>query len=64
MTAEEYPPRMPASQAAEYIGKSPRALWEMAVKNQIGYIRDGRKRIYEKEELDRWLAARRVPAAR
>ena len=54
--------RMKPGAAAKYIGCNPTTLWNMANRGEIGFIKLGRTRLYEKSELDRWLSANRVEA--
>lgn len=55
--------RMKPAKAAKYIGCSTGTLWNMSIRGEIGFIKLGRTRLYEKSELDRWLNANRVEAS-
>jgi len=58
----ESPPRMNRQQAAEYLGLSEATLAADVVthRHRIPVAKCGRRCIYTRELLDRWLAARTV----
>lgn len=47
---------MTANEAAKYIGISYWLLLDMAKKNEIPVIRCGRRKLFRKETLDRWMS--------
>lgn len=56
-----YPAVLTESEAAKYIGKGVKTMQRRRTAKQISYVRDGGIR-YLREDLDAYLAARRVAA--
>jgi hypothetical protein len=57
-----FPDRMSRDQAAEYLGLASKTLSVEVCRRRlrIPYVKVGRKVVYERASLDRWLAERRV----
>lgn len=54
------PQRMNTEQAAHYLGLSPRTLEKLRLTGGgPSYLKPGRRVIYERLELDRWIEATR-----
>ncbi len=62
ITPTTFPERMSRAQAAEYLGLSPKTLCVEVCRRRlrVPYIKAGRKVVYERVALERWLAERRV----
>ena len=51
-------------EAAQYIGCSDESLRQRVHRGNIPFIRDGRRIRFDREDLDRYMAARRVARRR
>lgn len=45
-------------EAAEYLSLSPAQVYRLAVAGKLKSLREGRRRLVDRDELDRWIAAR------
>ena len=54
-------PRMSEEEAAKFIGISRSTLQKFRYKHQVEYLKLGRKILYEKPELERFIEGHRHP---
>jgi excisionase family DNA binding protein len=48
-------------ETAEYFGVRPRTVFKLCEQQQLPSYHIGSRRLFKREELEQWLAARRVP---
>jgi excisionase family DNA binding protein len=46
------------AEAAQYLGLSPAQVYRMATSGKLKCVREGRRRMVDRAELDRWIAMR------
>jgi len=60
-TTQEITPRyLRVPQAASYLGLAPKTLYRYAEERRIPFNRIGRSLLFDREELDKWMQARRI----
>lgn len=62
--SDELPRYLNFEEVAGYIRRTPLTVRVMTSKRQIPHIKYGRSVVYDRQEIDRWLAEQAVPAAR
>lgn len=51
-------------EAATYLGLSEGYLYQLTTRNEVAFVRQGRRKMFRRKDLDAWLAERVVPAVR
>ncbi len=52
------PRLLTVKQAAEYLGRSPKAIYDMAAKGILPAVREGKRLHFDRCELEEWISQR------